>query len=58
MHTHFTGPIVNSQKSESYGWHFQYLTIVGLTISTLCFASGLSADVPSAKPTVEYAVKD
>jgi len=27
--------------NESYGWHFQYLTIIGLTIAFLTFAFGL-----------------
>ncbi|KAF2790710.1 hypothetical protein K505DRAFT_377341 [Melanomma pulvis-pyrius CBS 109.77] len=34
--------------SESYGWHFQYLTIIGISISTLCFASALLADITSS----------
>ncbi|KAF2108991.1 FAR-17a/AIG1-like protein-domain-containing protein [Lophiotrema nucula] len=37
--------------TDSYGWHFQYLTIVGLTISTLCFTCGLSADMASSSTT-------
>lgn len=34
-----------SQANEAYGWHFQYLTIIGLTLSTLAFAAGLLADL-------------
>lgn len=30
--------------SSSYGWHFQYLTIIGLTLSTLTFLFGLTSD--------------
>lgn len=36
--------------TASYGWHFQYLTIIGLALSTLSFASGLLADVTSTNP--------
>lgn len=32
-------------SNEAYGWHFQYLTIIGLTLSTLAFAAGLLADL-------------
>ncbi|KAH7132497.1 FAR-17a/AIG1-like protein [Dendryphion nanum] len=35
--------------TSAYGWHFQYLTIIGLAISTLSFASGLLADVTSSR---------
>ncbi|KAL3417892.1 integral membrane protein [Phlyctema vagabunda] len=31
--------------NASYGWHFQYLTIIGLTIASLTFVSGLLADL-------------
>ncbi|CAG7930483.1 unnamed protein product [Penicillium olsonii] len=31
--------------NEAYGWHFQYLTVIGLTLSTLTFLVGLSADI-------------
>jgi hypothetical protein len=31
--------------NESYGWHYQYLTIIGLTIATGTFAFGLLADL-------------
>lgn len=29
---------------ESYGWHFQYLTIIGLTVAQATFITGLLAD--------------
>ncbi|OCL01593.1 hypothetical protein AOQ84DRAFT_218076 [Glonium stellatum] len=31
--------------NESYGWHMQYLTIIGLSLATATFASGLLADL-------------
>ncbi|KAF2405493.1 hypothetical protein EJ06DRAFT_526007 [Trichodelitschia bisporula] len=31
--------------NDSYGWHMQYLTIIGLSISTASFTCGLLADV-------------
>ncbi|KJX92978.1 integral membrane protein [Zymoseptoria brevis] len=31
--------------NDSYGWHMQYLTIIGLLLATLTFAAGLLADV-------------
>ncbi|KAJ6116061.1 FAR-17a/AIG1-like protein [Penicillium sp. IBT 18751x] len=34
-----------SQANEAYGWHFQYLTVIGLGLSTLTFACGLLADL-------------
>ncbi|KAF2876290.1 FAR-17a/AIG1-like protein-domain-containing protein [Massariosphaeria phaeospora] len=36
--------------SSSYGWHFQYLTILGLTISTLTFLLGLLGDLLTSPP--------
>lgn len=35
--------------NDSYGWHFQYLTIIGLTISTVAFACGSLADVTESQ---------
>ncbi|KAF3387204.1 hypothetical protein F1880_001361 [Penicillium rolfsii] len=32
-------------QNEAYGWHFQYLTVIGLTLSTLTFIVALLADV-------------
>ncbi|KAF2684695.1 hypothetical protein K458DRAFT_442529 [Lentithecium fluviatile CBS 122367] len=37
--------------NESFGWHLQYLTILGLSISTICFTCGLLADITSS-PTL------
>ncbi|GLA94901.1 hypothetical protein AtubIFM57143_001896 [Aspergillus tubingensis] len=31
--------------NEAYGWHFQYLTVIGLTLATLTFTAGLLADM-------------
>ncbi|KEF63034.1 uncharacterized protein A1O9_01010 [Exophiala aquamarina CBS 119918] len=31
--------------NQAYGWHFQYLTIIGLSLATLTFSLGLVADV-------------
>lgn len=33
--------------NDSYGWHWQYLTIIGLTLATASFAFGLLADLTS-----------
>lgn len=32
-------------SNQSYGWHFQYLTIVGLSLTTITFIVGLFADL-------------
>jgi len=37
---HWPSPI-----NESYGWHWQYLTIIGLTLATGTFVIGLLADL-------------
>lgn len=34
-----------NDSNDSYGWHFQYLTIIGLALSALTFAFGLLADL-------------
>ncbi|EAU35348.1 conserved hypothetical protein [Aspergillus terreus NIH2624] len=34
-----------NRANEAYGWHFQYLTVIGLSLSTVTFAVGLLADV-------------
>lgn len=31
--------------NQSYGWHFQYLTIIGLTLATITFVLGLLSDL-------------
>ncbi|KAF2133946.1 hypothetical protein P153DRAFT_101364 [Dothidotthia symphoricarpi CBS 119687] len=41
---------LTKQKNESFGWHLQFLTIIGLSISTLCFAVGLFADITNPSP--------
>lgn len=33
-----------SPSNDSYGWHLQYLTIIGLSLATLTFLTGLLAD--------------
>ncbi|KAL3476767.1 hypothetical protein BJX99DRAFT_270278 [Aspergillus californicus] len=42
MHDHPT------LASVAWGWHFQYLTIIGLSLATLTFAVGLLADITSS----------
>jgi hypothetical protein len=32
-------------SNEAYGWHFQYLTVIGLALSTLTFTVALLADL-------------
>ncbi len=34
--------------NASYGWHFQYLTIIGLALATATFLAGLAADVSTS----------
>lgn len=38
-------------QNSSYGWHLQFLTIIGISISTICFAFGLLADILSSSST-------
>ncbi|GAB7332984.1 hypothetical protein MBLNU13_g04683t1 [Cladosporium sp. NU13] len=45
-----------NQINESYGWHFQYLTIIGLALSTLTFSFGLLADITLSRRL--FAVKN
>lgn len=42
-------------QNLSYGWHLQFLTIIGISISTLCFAFGLLADITSSSSSVPTA---
>lgn len=35
--------------NDSYGWHWQYLTILGLTIAMATFISGFLADLTSSR---------
>ncbi|KIW03252.1 uncharacterized protein PV09_05473 [Verruconis gallopava] len=37
--------VTKNPINDSYGWHFQFLTIIGLTISTASFAAGFLADI-------------
>ncbi|KAJ5104191.1 hypothetical protein N7532_004720 [Penicillium argentinense] len=34
-----------NRANEAYGWHFQYLTVIGLSLSTLTFIVALLADI-------------
>ncbi|KAI8935980.1 hypothetical protein NX059_007484 [Plenodomus lindquistii] len=34
--------------NESFGWHLQFLTIIGITICTACFTCGFIADVTNS----------
>jgi len=34
-------------QNSSFGWHLQFLTIIGLSLSTLTFLFGLIADLTS-----------
>lgn len=36
--------------NQAYGWHFQYLTIIGLSLATATFALGLVADGTLSRP--------
>ena len=38
-----------SISNQSYGWHFQYLTIIGLSLATVTFALGLLADITESR---------
>ncbi|KAI4653259.1 uncharacterized protein J4E79_008773 [Alternaria viburni] len=44
----FSGALHNS----SFGWHLQFLTIIGLSLSTLTFLFGLIADLTSTALSV------
>ena len=33
------------RRNEAYGWHFQYLTVIGLALATMTFFVGLLADL-------------
>lgn len=35
-------------QNESFGWHLQFLTIIGITICTACFTFGLIADITNS----------
>ena len=35
--------------NEAFGWHFQFLTIIGLALATLTFCLGITADVTGSR---------
>ncbi|KAL8731508.1 MAG: hypothetical protein Q9166_003354 [cf. Caloplaca sp. 2 TL-2023] len=35
--------------NDAYGWHFQYLTIIGLALATITFSAGSLADITSSQ---------
>ena len=37
-----------NSSSASYGWHMQYLTIIGLSLATATFTAGLLADITTS----------
>ncbi|KAH8731375.1 FAR-17a/AIG1-like protein-domain-containing protein [Phaeosphaeriaceae sp. PMI808] len=37
-----------NQFNQSFGWHLQFLTILGITICTACFSAGLTADITNS----------
>ncbi|MCJ1322739.1 hypothetical protein MMC15_008089 [Xylographa vitiligo] len=42
--------------NDSYGWHFQYLTIIGLALATMTFVFGSLADITASRRL--FAVKN
>lgn len=41
-------------SNDAYGWHFQYLTIIGLLLATTTFALGSVADLTSSYRLTRY----
>ncbi|KAI9171386.1 UPF0641 membrane protein [Paramyrothecium foliicola] len=41
--------IWETPMSKAYGWHFQFLTIIGLAASSLAFVFGIAADVTGSQ---------
>ncbi|KAL9005986.1 MAG: hypothetical protein Q9188_001276 [Gyalolechia gomerana] len=41
-------------RNEAYGWHFQYLTVIGLALATIAFLLGSLADVTSSYRLARY----
>jgi hypothetical protein len=41
-------------QNESFGWHLQFLTIIGITLSTACFGCGLVADITGSQTFFMY----
>jgi len=44
-HAHHSLILNPNPINDSYGWHLQYLTIIGLTLATLTFTSALLSDL-------------
>jgi hypothetical protein len=49
-------PSNHHPQNNSFGWHLQFLTILGISISTLCFTFGLLADTTNS--TLCFTVKN
>ena len=45
LHPSLPLSLLTITSNESYGWHFQYLTIIGLSLATMTFITGLLADI-------------
>lgn len=43
--------VTENPINDAYGWHFQFLTIIGLSVATLSFVFGLLADA-TLSPTL------
>lgn len=41
-------------RNDAYGWHFQYLTIIGLLLATITFGFGSLADLTSSHRLFRY----
>ncbi|KAL8767765.1 MAG: hypothetical protein Q9209_005851 [Squamulea sp. 1 TL-2023] len=41
--------ICSEVLNDAYGWHFQYLTIIGLALATITFTAGSLADITSSR---------
>lgn len=41
-------------SNDAYGWHFQYLTIIGLLLATMTFSLGSLADMTSSHRLFRY----
>lgn len=49
-----TCPVDSTSSNDAYGWHFQYLTIIGLLLATITFALGSLADLTSSYTCSRY----
>jgi hypothetical protein len=43
-----------NSRNQSYGWHFQYLTIIALALATATFTFGLLADMTGSQRWFRY----